>query len=232
MGLNAKKVPMNGSNKDIAKQEAVEAGSYPARIVQILDFGLQPQRAWQGEEKPPVQEIHIVYELLDEYCLDEEGEEIEDKPRWISETIPLHNLEADLAKSTKRYKALDPEITFDGDFTQLVDIPCTVTITTNAGKGKNVGKTYNNVASIAPMRPKEAKKAAALVNESKIFIIDDADVDGFNSLPEWQQDKIKSNLEFKGSDLANALGGKSEEPKKKPASKKVEVEEAEEDEEW
>ena len=123
MGLNAKKVKMAaGKGEGIVEQEAIEAGTYPARVAQVIDMGLQPQRPYQGQEKPPVQEILITYELLDEFCLDEKGEEIEDKPRWVSETIPFHNLEVDLAKSTKRYKALDPEMEFDGDFTQLVTL--------------------------------------------------------------------------------------------------------------
>lgn len=215
MALNARKVPMANNNVDRVQQEPLEAGSYPARVVQIIDLGVQEQRPYKGEEKAPAHEIMITYEFLDEFCLNEDGEEDEEKPRWLSETFPLRNLEADLAKSTKRYKALDPDEVHEGDFTQLVDTPCTVTVINNVGVGKNAGKIYNNIASVSAMRPKDAKNAPALVNEPKVFVLDEPDVTIFKSLPQWLQDKIKSNLEYEGSELEEALEGAQEADKPK-----------------
>lgn len=216
MSLNAKKVVMTGGDKKFAEQEVLEAGTYPARVVSIIDLGLQPQRPYQGQEKPPKQEIKITYELLDEFILDEEGNEIEDKPRWVSEDIPFNNLEVDLAKSTKRYNALDPDMELDGDFTQLLGLPCLVTLNVTDGRGKNVGRQFNNVTTISQMRAKDVKKAAPLVNDAKFFSCSDPDIDIFRSLPEFQQNKIKDNLEFNGSILQTLLeGGKQEEPKPK-----------------
>ena len=214
MSLNAKKVPMSGGdNKKFADQEVLEAGTYPARVVSIIDLGLQPQRPYQGQEKPPKQEIKITYELLDEFILDEEGEEIEDKPRWVSEDIPFNNLEVDLAKSTKRYNALDPDMELDGDFTQLLTLPCLVTLNVTDGKGKNAGRQFNNVTTISQMRGKDARKAVPLVNESKFFSCSDPDMDIFRSLPEFQQKKIKENLEYNGSILQSLIeGGKAADP--------------------
>tara|TARA_R110000823_G_C15952958_1_gene502530 strand:+ start:14343 stop:15092 length:750 start_codon:yes stop_codon:yes gene_type:complete len=245
MSLNAKKAPKAGGNKDIVAQEALEAGTYPARVVSIIDLGLQPQRPYQGQEKPPKQEIKITYELLDEFCLDEAGEEIEDKPRWVSEDIPFNNLDVDLAKSTKRYNALDPDGSLDGDFTQLLGLPCLVTLNATQGKGKNSDRTFNNVTTISQMRAKDVKKAAELVNEPKFFSCSEPDLEIFRSLPEFQQNKIKDNLEYNGSVLQKLLSpSKGEEPeqepdlpegdeaapkKTKPASKKAIVEDEEED---
>ena len=233
MGLNAKNVKMTGNSENkMVEQDAIEAGTYPARLVQIIDLGLQTQRPYQGQDKPPAQEILLTYELLDEFCLDENGEEIEDKPRWISETIPFHNLEVDLAKSTKRYKALDPKIEFEGDWTQLIGTPCMVTITEREGSGKHTGKVFNNVASVAQMRAKEAKKAGELVNDSKVFVTSEPDLEVFRTLPEWLQDKIKGNLEYQGSVLQSALKGepqKEPEPEPQPS---VKEEEPSSSEEW
>jgi len=127
MALNANKIPANGNNNRV-EQPALDPGVYPARIVQILDMGLQPQRPYKGEEKAPAYELSVTYELVDAFMVDEEGNEIEDKPRWVSETFPLHNLKADLAKSTKRYKAIDPDEQFGGDWSQLLDQPINVTL--------------------------------------------------------------------------------------------------------
>lgn len=237
MGLNAKKVQSNGGN-NANKQEPIEAGTYPARVVQVLDLGVQEQRPYKGQAKPPVQEIMVTYELLDEFCLDEDGEPMEDKPRWLGESFPLHNLEVDLAKSTKRYKGIDPNLDHDGDWTELVGSPCMVTITCNPSK-QDPSKVYNNVSSVSSMRVKQAKSAPDLVNPTKVFSLDEPDMQVFGSLPEWVQDKIKSNLEFEGSVLARAIeNGEDEEeedtppkkaPKKKAKKAKPEPEEDDED---
>jgi hypothetical protein len=211
-GLNARNI--KSANKG-PEQPALDSGSYPARTVQIIDLGVQPQRPFKGEEKPPAHEVMLTYEFADEFMKDENGEDIEDKPRWLSETFPLRSLEADLATSTKRYKALDPKEDFGGDFTQLIDIPCTVLVVQNAGTGKNVGKVYTNIQSLSAMRPRDAAKAPDLVNPPKVFVLDEPDLEVFKSLPQWLQDKIKGNLDFEGSALQEALEGPQEASKPK-----------------
>jgi hypothetical protein len=107
MALNSKALP-KPKGKDFVEQPNIDPGVYPARIVQIIDFGLQPQKPYKGEEKKPQYEIGITYELVDVFMIDKDGNEVEDKPRWISETLPFYGLEADRAKSTQRYNAADP----------------------------------------------------------------------------------------------------------------------------
>lgn len=187
------------------EQEVLEPGSYPARVVQIIDLGVQLQRPYKGEEKPPAHEIMFTYELLDEFCKDENGDIDEGKPRWLSETFPLRSLEADLAKSTKRYKVLDPNNAYDGDFTLLIEGPCLITVVNSEGSGKNEGKVYNNIGAVSRMRPRDEEKAPPLVNPTKVFVLDEPDLGVFLALPTWLQDKIKSNLEFEGSALYKAL---------------------------
>lgn len=207
MALNAKKIqaPAGG---DRVEQDNLEAGVYRARIVQILDYGVQPQRAYAGKDKAPAQEIGVTYELLDEFMKDEDGNEIEDKPRWISENFPLHSLKADMAKSTKRYQALDPKEVHEGNWPDLIGMPCMVTVVNNPGKE---GKVYDNVGNVSAMRPKDAANAPELVNDPKVFDLDDPDMEVFAKLPKWIQDKIASNLNFKGSALEKAIGGGAKE---------------------
>lgn len=204
MGINSKKVPSNGGGK---QQDPIEAGNYPARLVQVIDLGLQPQRPFKGEEKPPAYCIYTTYELLDEFVKDEDGNYDETKPRWISEEMPLYNIGADLAKSTKRYKALDPQLDCEGDWAQLVGQPIMVTVTQAEGKGNNLGKVFNNVGGTAPMRPKDAAKAEELKNPTRVFDLDNPDMEVFNALPEWLRKRITENLEFKGSKLEAAIAG-------------------------
>lgn len=200
MPLNANSVPTGGG----FRQPPLEAGPYPARIVKVVDLGLQPQ-SYMGEQKEPAYKISVSYELLDEFMVDEDGNVQADKPRWISEEMPLYSLQADRAKSTKRYLALDPQRVHNGDWSQLLNTPCTVTIVTNPGKGKNEGRVFNNVGNVSPMRAKDAENAPPLVNDPVFFDTDSPDVAVFNELPEFIKDKITSNLEFQGSKLQELL---------------------------
>jgi len=228
-GFNAKEVPMGDNNND--RPEPMEAGTYGARLVQILILGVQPQREFKGEAKPPKLEIMLTYEFNDEFMKDEDGEDILDKPRWLSETMPFNNLAAELAKSTKRYYAFDAKGEYDGDWSQLIGAPCMVTVVVDEGKGKNAGKKYENVAAVTAMRPKEAAKAPALVNPSKLFDFYNPDMEVFNKLPQWLQDKMKSAVDFGGSALELALEGDEvplpEKPLKKTTANKKVTEHAE-----
>ena len=120
MATNANKVRTKSSGP---KQPLIKAGGYPGRVVQVIDYGLQPQ-SYNGEVKDPANEIGLTYELVDEFCVAEDGTVQEDKPRWISESFPLHSLKAEKAKSTQRYKILDPSGKFGGEFLDLINAPC------------------------------------------------------------------------------------------------------------
>lgn len=216
MSFNAKEVPFEGGNKERAP--AMDAGTYPARLVQIMVLGTQTQRPYKGDPKPPAREIALTYEFLDEFMPDDEGEDDPTRPRWLTETIPFHNLEADLAKSTKRYYAFDPDVEHDGDWSALLEAPCMVTIVVNEGKGKNAGKFYENITGVSAMRKKEADKAPALVNPTKLFDFYSPDKEVFDGLPKWLQEKLQEAVDFDGSALQELLEG-GEAPVKKAAAK-------------
>lgn len=211
MALNAKNI--QGNNAERIEQPNIEPGTYPARLVQILDLGLQAQRPYKGKDKPPVQEIMLTYELVDTFMVDKDGNDVQDKPRWISETLPFYGLYTDKAKSTQRYNALDPNGDYDGDFSKAIGQPINVTVVNNPGKD---GKVYDNVGTVSTMRQKDADKCPELQNPSKVFDLDAPDMDVFNALPQWIQDKIKENLNYEGSALQKLVGAGGA---KKPAAK-------------
>jgi hypothetical protein len=226
MALNMNKP---GGNKNFIVQANIEAGVYPARLVQLIDLGLQPQKAYQGKDKAPAQEIMLTYELVDEFMKDEAGEDIKDKPRWISETLPFYGLFADKAKSTHRYNAFDPKGEYDGDFAKALGSAINIAVVNNS-----VGdKIYDNIGNASTMRPRDAQQCPDLVNPAKVFDLDSPDMGVFNSLPEWIQKKIQGNLNYAGSVLEAAVGGKpkaaapvaAKDVAKAPASKKAVVNE-------
>jgi hypothetical protein len=225
LALNAGKIKGNAAPQERVAQPDMEPGTYPVRLVQVIDMGLQQQRAWQGEAKPPAQDVMLTYEFVDVFMVDKDGKELEDKPRWQSETINLRSFKADLATSTKRIKALDPKDVHEGNLAALVGAPAMATITVS----KKGDKTYVNIRGLTPMRDRDVAKLPELVNPTKVFDLEEPDLQVFESLPEWLREKIKGNLKYEGSKLQALLGEGGKAPK---ADEKVAGpvdEEAEED---
>lgn len=200
--LNAKNIPGGGNT---GTYDPLDEGSYPARLVMIVDMGVQAQRPYKGEAKKPAPEISLTYELVDEFAVDDAGEEIPDKPRWVWETMPLYNLMADRATSTKRYLGIDPTQEFEGDWSKLLGAPCMVTLT--VWESKDGSKKGNNVSHVSSMRDKDKKKCAELVNDPVVFDMDNPDIEVFNGLSDYMKNKIKGGLEYAGSPLQVALDG-------------------------
>lgn len=226
MGLNASNAAGGGG-----KIVLMEPGSYPTRLVGVVDLGLQKKPPYQGQEKPPAHMIALTYEFVDEFMLDENEQPDPAKPRWLTEMINLRHISSEKATSTARLKALDPEGLVKGDFAQLVDTPVTVTVVHNPGKGKNAGKTFENVAAVSGMRAKDAERCPPLVNKPFVFDLTDPDLEVFFKLPKFIQEKITSNLEFKGSALEKLLeDAKSDGPGAAPAEAAPDTSETKADE--
>ncbi len=214
MALNASTAPSTGGN--FKEENPLEAKLYPARLVEVIDLGLQPQRPYQGKDKPPAHSVRFTYELSFEFMKTEAGEDIKDKPKWLGEDMPLHNLEVDKANSTRRYNALDPAGTFNGDFEQLIGAPCQVMVTKIPDK-KNEGYFKNYVGDVSAALEVPGFTQPALVNPTKVFNLDSPNLEVFNKLPDWVQKRVKANLEFTGSPLDVLLGGTAA-PKETPTA--------------
>lgn len=204
MALNASTIKSTGKAR--VQQDELEIDNYPCRVVQVIDLGVQPREKWDpatngyvvDTEKAPAQKMFVTYEFTDEFCKDAEGNPDPAKPRWLSERLYLFNLDVDLATSTKRYKAIDPTMKVGGDWTKLVGAPCMVMVAhKKSGKAK--------VGAVTPAGKRTV--VAPLVNDPKVFLMDEPDMEVFGSLPDWLQEEVKTALNFKGSALEAKLGG-------------------------
>lgn len=204
MALNANKVRSSGGKSKFQQQDPVAVGTYPARLVSIIDLGVQPRRPWKGEAKDPIAMIRCTYELATEFMKDENGKDDETKPRWISEDFPFYSLNADRAKSTQRYLALDPQQSAGGDWTQLLGAPVALTVVHNANKNDST-IVYANIGATSPIM--KGMAVAELVNDTQMFDFDEPDMDVFSKLPDFLKDKILGATNFIGSGLARALDG-------------------------
>lgn len=189
------------------KQDELAVDNYPCRVAQVVDMGRHHKEVWNDAtkkfevayDKAPVNLLRLTYEFTTEFMKDEAGAELEDKPRWLSEEFAVYALDNDLATSTKRMKAFDPDFSlFQGDWEQVLTLPCAVTVAHKKSGAAKVG----NVA-----KPMKGMVVAELKNEPKVFSLDAPDIDIFRSFPEWIQERIKANLDFEGSKLQAALAG-------------------------
>jgi hypothetical protein len=225
MALNSKKI--KSKNKDFVEQPLTPVDNYPCRVVQVIDLGLQDGGEWKGEKKPPVNKLYVTYEMVDLFMLDKDGKEVEDKPRWVSEDLNMFGPQADKAKCNQRYTAIDPALVHDYNWAELVNSPCYVMISHKEYKGK----TYANVGTVTPyITSKRNPELVELQNPTKVFDLDNPDMEVFEALPEWLRDKIKGNLEFKGSPLDLAVNGGVQ--KDEPKEPNPEPEDDDDGEEW
>lgn len=197
-----------GGDGEFALRPLLEAAPYNARILQVVDLGLQPGSA---EYPDPKHKLEITFELQDECMVDKEGVEIEGKPATFSMEIAYQPDGYMHEKSGiyKFYMAINPEM--DKGPAELLDIPCTVIMAQKIRKsGKQKGEAYSAVASVAPMKAKDVAKATPLVGEPLFFDLSEPVFEDWARLTKGnqyaQQDKIKASLEFMTSPLAALLG--------------------------
>lgn len=209
MGIIAPKSAPKRPAANRVKQEELPVDNYPCRVAQVIDMGRHHKEVWNDAtkkfevayDKAPVHLLRLTYEFTTEFMKDEAGNELEDKPRWLSEEFPLYALDSDLATSTKRMKAFDPDFSlYQGDWEKVLTAPCAVTV----AHKKNGSAKVGNVS-----KPMKGMMVAELKNEPKVFSLDEPDLDIFRSFPEWIQERIKANLDFEGSKLQAALAGGS-----------------------
>lgn len=201
----------SGGNNDGLTQPILDAGPYPARIVGMVIWGMQNQPPFQGNPKPDRTEMYLVTEMSDEFMLDEDGNEVEDKPLWKSTSFPLYPMSTENAKCVKWYKALDPSNQFDGDWSEIFNLgnPINIILDKKDGHGKHAGKVFNNIIGLASMPAKRQKVVNPLIGEKFIFDFYEPDKETWDKLPDWIKTKCKEATDFKGSPLDIMLGGES-----------------------
>ncbi len=191
---------INATPKRAPKQRPlIPTGQHMSRIVQIIDFGLQAQRPYKGQEKSPAYEVYVTFEYPNQ-TIEVDGEE---RPMWKSKRIKLSSDE----RSTcyKWYNKLDPDNVHRGDWSQLLGEECATLIVHNPGKGKNEGLTFDNIADVMPLM--EGVSVPPLDNETVLFDLTCPELDTYLGLPDWMQGVIKENLEFDGSKLQALIEG-------------------------
>lgn len=181
-------------NLNNAKQQAKagpipEAGMQLGIITQIVGLGMQPQRPFQGQEKPPAKMVRITYELPND--THDFGGEL--KPLVLSEEMPFSGNEK--SKLYKRVNGIDTGLSQSrGDLSWFVGKPVMLNIIHKAGVGKNAGRVFANIQTVTPVM-KGLPVPAAPFNSCFIYDPYNHDESLFQQLPDFLKSTILSRLD-------------------------------------
>lgn len=201
------------TSNSVSTAEVLEEGAYEARIVQIIDIGLQKAVPNPKIITPKDQyKIVLKFELSDEFMNDEDGKPDPKKPRWFDFEVAYTPDGYMHPKSIllKLWNAVGA--TEDWDLKDLIGKPISVMLSKYVRKtGKNAGKEANKVSAVIKMKEKVAATLPPLVNPTTFFDLSDPDLAVFKSLPSGNefalQEKILANMNFEGSKLDCLIKG-------------------------
>ena len=163
----------------------VDDGTYPARIVQVVDFGIQPQTDWKTKEpvdsKPRVM---ITWEFATSRIELENDEGTTSLPRWTGKEYTVSN--SDMSNLMKLVGTLAPKAR---GLDELVNLPCMVQIGSTSGGNAKVEQV---------LKPIEGMDVAPLEKSSMFFDFDHPEEALFKELPIWQRRKIMEAENYEG----------------------------------
>ena len=166
----------------------IEAGSYPARCVGVVDLGIQHNDFNDKDQE----KVRLIFELPTERT-QSDGE---DRPRWQSKayTASLHE-KATLRKDLEAWRGtpFTKEELAGFKLETFINAPCIITI---KHKEKKSGGVYAEIASIS--KPMKGMEVAPLENEPIVFDMDmDGAEDVMKKLPNWMKDEIEKSITWK-----------------------------------
>lgn len=176
MGLSLKL----DDGREKKKYEPVSVGLHVARLVSIIDLGLQKEE-YQGESSTR-HKLFITFEIPGEKL---EGDSGRSKTVSSELTFSGHSK----AKLPGYIKSLNPDI----DVTEELDLRSLLGLSLRALVGRTSGG-YAKITSTLPVDPKVPleKSETALV----FYEIKQGEDEVFNALPKFLQDKIRGSIGY------------------------------------
>lgn len=177
--------------KDTINKEfkIVEAGSYTARCISVIDLWTQ-EMEWQGELKE-VRKIKITFELPTEKEIfnEEKGEQ----PFVLSREFTFSLSEKWKLRpflENWRWKKFTDEELAGFDISKLIWVPWLISVIHSEYKGK----VYANIGSVTPLV--KWMECPSQINPSILFNVYEYDQEVFDLIPEFIQNKIYKSKEM------------------------------------
>jgi hypothetical protein len=185
-------------------------GNHIGRCFKMVDLGTQTSKGGQFAGKV-ARKILVEWELL--------GEDSEGQPMtvtWEGKTMPMTiNKEYTLSMHEKaslrkelgawRGKQFTDEEAKTFDITKLVGAYCMVNVTHSESNGKE----YANVSGLSPLPSALKNSKPAAVHKNVIFEVENPDMEVFESLAEWLQNKIREAPEWENTRQVETEGAAS-----------------------
>lgn len=183
-------------------------GQRAARLVGLIDLGMQPQEPWKGEEKKPVKEFVPLYWLAnDKYTTDDGEEKNMVRGPWPIKIYPG----ATRGHYFDFCNGIDPngEVLVDGagDITQLLGRKCLVNIVEDKKQKDGKDISYFNIKGVA--EAPEDYPIPDLDIETFTFDTSAPTKEGFERLSDRNQGLIKGSVDYEGSELQAICEGDS-----------------------
>ncbi len=160
--------------------ERIPEGTYPARISIIADLGTQMEVPYQKTEAVEQKRIAICFEFPTE-TIEIDGEQ---QPRWLTKEYTKSFGEK--ANLMKLVKALKPDAK---TLNELSGIACAVSVGSTATGNAKVTTVSDVMKGI---------EVAPLSKPGVVFDFENPDLDHFNSIPEFLQNKVKAAVNYNG----------------------------------
>jgi hypothetical protein len=212
MPINVK----SGSTGGTFTPPPFEAGeTYFARVVQIVDLGLQPGGEYQGNPKPDAEQIMFTFEFAD-------VRNDEDKPAWLSVKLQLpkrwedsgsfqtFHVKSNLYKFLEvlypkgLYKGKNPSycgFAYNFDWNDILGAPCQLQVTVIEKDDKTRAYIVND--SVARIPSKFLSSVPELENEPRVISMDSSlTQEDWDALFPWVRKMISESLDPNVAELA------------------------------
>lgn len=209
--------PQEGGGKFV--KEPLKEGSAVIRLIQYVEYGVQPRKAYDGEPKAPIKQAQVSFEVVSKRHLEEY--EVEGETKTGARFVNLKMM-AISNHPKSNYSKIFQTLNYAGKATQFYELigdtfACTLV------NNKVGDKTYTNITDIKPPLRDELDedgeatgnkiplKAHTQINDSKVFLWDQPYKEDFDALKiesnNFIQEKILSALNYEGSPLQALLCG-------------------------
>lgn len=195
----ALKVDMASNGKGEANYELPKDGARPARLMSIVDVGIQHQEPYQGKIKKPCQQVILGFDLVDD--LDDDGKPIRITTGYFPLNVSVNFKTKTLHEKSKLFgivKSLDPTGNiFKMDFNNLIGLPSIVTVKLDTRVG-NDGKerTYANFDGCSPVPEIEGFTIAESSNDPYIFDMEEPNLEVWTALQERLKVMVREAVNY------------------------------------
>jgi hypothetical protein len=143
-----------GNSASVSKvvSETLPPGEYEGRLVYLADLGLQ-SRDFKGESKDPCQQISLGIEICGQ-SVEVDGVE-QPKLLW-TKPFNIFNKLNSKGREMEFYQIFNPKAVEGvvADWDSFMGGACAVHVVNRAGKGEHMGKTFEEIAMLAPIPAK------------------------------------------------------------------------------